>query len=170
MFCILYAAVIVIFGLAIFLLPKNRILVRENRVRADFPALSVESLLDKSFFRDFSEFCSDSFPLRERLLALNSSLELGFGKLESNGVMKGKNQNLIKRHEYNDFERLKSSAENYGITILDGTTVRLYKGDEFVSLTGNYYYYDYSYGSGSSSSGGSSSGGSSSEGGGSAPT
>lgn len=42
-----------------------------------------------------------------------------------------------------DFERLKSSAENYGITILDGTTVRLYKGDEFVSLTGNYYYYDY---------------------------
>ena len=111
MFCILYAAVIVIFGLAIFLLPKNRILVRENRVRADFPALSVESLLDKSFFKGFSDFCSDSFPLRERLLALNSSLELGFGKLESNGVMKGKNQNLIKRHEYNDFERLKSNVD-----------------------------------------------------------
>jgi len=42
-----------------------------------------------------------------------------------------------------EFNRLKSSAENYGITILDGTTIRLQKGDEFISLTGNYYYYDY---------------------------
>lgn len=42
-----------------------------------------------------------------------------------------------------EFNRLKSSAESYGITILDGTTIRLQKGDEFISLTGNYYYYDY---------------------------
>lgn len=42
-----------------------------------------------------------------------------------------------------DLERLKTSAENYGITILEGTTVRIQRGDEFISLTGNYYYYDY---------------------------
>ena len=36
-----------------------------------------------------------------------------------------------------------AQTDSNGITILDGTTVRLYKGDEFVSLTGNYYYYDY---------------------------
>ena len=42
-----------------------------------------------------------------------------------------------------EFNRLKSSAESYGITILEGTTVRIQRGDEFISLTGNYYYYDY---------------------------
>ena len=43
-------------------------------------------------------------------------------------------------------------------------------GRRTYSDAGNYYYYDYSYGSGSSSSGGSSSGGGSSEGGGSSST
>ena len=42
-----------------------------------------------------------------------------------------------------DLERLKTSAENYRITILEGTTVRIQRGDEYISLTGNYYYYDY---------------------------
>ena len=42
-----------------------------------------------------------------------------------------------------DLERLKTSAESYGITILEGTTVRIQRGDEYISLTGNYYYYDY---------------------------
>jgi len=42
-----------------------------------------------------------------------------------------------------DLERLKTSAVSYGITILEGTTVRIQRGDEYISLTGNYYYYDY---------------------------
>ena len=42
-----------------------------------------------------------------------------------------------------DLERLKTSAGSYGITILEGTTVRIQRGDEYISLTGNYYYYDY---------------------------
>lgn len=42
-----------------------------------------------------------------------------------------------------DLEKLKSTAELYGITILEGEAVRLQREDEFVSLTGNYYYYDY---------------------------
>ena len=42
-----------------------------------------------------------------------------------------------------DYKKLKSSAESYGITILEGTTVRIQRDDEYISLTGNYYYYEY---------------------------
>lgn len=42
-----------------------------------------------------------------------------------------------------DFEKLKNSLQSYGITILNGDTVNICKDNEYISLTGNYNYYDY---------------------------
>ena len=41
-----------------------------------------------------------------------------------------------------DFEKLKSYAENCGITVLDGDKIRLKKENEYISVTGNYDYTD----------------------------
>ena len=112
--CIIYTVIIVALGLSIFIFPRRGLLVRENRVAAELPVLSAEALLDKSFFDGFSKFCEDSFPFRERLLILNSAVELGFGKLEAGGVMAGKNGNLIKLNACESFEQLKSNAEAIG--------------------------------------------------------
>lgn len=79
------------------------------------PRLSVESVVDGRFTDKFSAFCTDRFPFRTRMLTLNSSFELGLGKLETKSVMKGANGNLIKRLEYNSFEKLEeniSAIEN----------------------------------------------------------
>ena len=110
----LYALLVFSVGTSIFLLPKKKLLERENRIASTFPTLSSETLLDKSFFVGFSEFCCDSFPARERLLTLNSSVELGWGKLESGGVMMGKKHNLIKRLEYQNFDKLKDNLDEIG--------------------------------------------------------
>ena len=109
--CVIYAVIIVAFGLSIFVFPERGLLAHENRIAAELPVLSGEAILDKSFFEGFSKFCNDSFPFRERLLTLNSSVELCFGKLEAGGVMAGKNGNLIKQNACESFEQLKANAE-----------------------------------------------------------
>lgn len=107
--CALYCSVVLTFSALLFFLPKSDFSPQENRMLATMPHLSLESIRNGEFTEDFSAFCADRFPFRASLLTLNSSFELGLGKLEANGVMKGANETLIKRLEYNNLNKLKAN-------------------------------------------------------------
>lgn len=123
--CALYAGVVIAVWTAFLFLPTKDFSATENRILAQTPELSAGSLLDGSYTKGFSDFCADQFPLRTSLLTLNSSYELGLGKLESNGVMLTQNKNLVKRLEYAELDMLKANlaaidairhqAEGYGV-------------------------------------------------------
>ena len=109
--CAVYCAFVLTLSTLLFL-PKDDFSPRENRMLAKFPRLSANNLIDGRFSDDFSSFCADRFPFRSSMLTLNSSFELGLGRLESKGVMRGSGKNLIKRLEYNDYERLKQNLSS----------------------------------------------------------
>ena len=87
LFLILVCALIFGIGGAIFILPANTFSQRENRPLAQFPTLSLPTMLDGSFFRSLSLFYTDQLPLRDRLGELYSISELTLGKRESNRVL-----------------------------------------------------------------------------------
>ena len=107
--CAVYCAVVLTLSCLLLFLPKEDFSPRENRMLAEMPHLSAESLADGKFADRFSEFCADRFPFRPSWLTLNSSVELGLGKLETKSVMTGANKNLIKRIEYNKYENLEKN-------------------------------------------------------------
>lgn len=48
----------------------------ENRYLQQFPALSVDRILSGDFAKDFDSFSSDQFPLREKWVALKTSVQM----------------------------------------------------------------------------------------------
>lgn len=107
--CVLYGCVTVALSLLLLFLPKDRISPRENRYLATKPSFSAEALISGELASDFSAFCADHFPFRDALLRLDSSAELALGRLETGGVMVGRDRCLIKRLEYNDGEILEDN-------------------------------------------------------------
>ena len=87
LFLILACAIIFGIGGTIFILPSSAFSQRENRPLAQFPALSLPSVLDGSFFRSLSLFYTDQLPLRDRLGEIYSISEIALGKRESNHVL-----------------------------------------------------------------------------------
>ena len=104
--CVLYALIIPVVSVLIFALPREAFSPEENRMLAELPSVGLGSLLDGSFGDGLSAFCCDRFPLRTQLLHTDTRLSEGLGRLESGGVMRGKNGNLIKRLELYDAETL----------------------------------------------------------------
>jgi hypothetical protein len=71
------AALFFILGLLLPLRPKISDL--EKRELASFPAISLKSLWDGSYFTDISTWYADSYPFRETFLSLGSLMESGYG-------------------------------------------------------------------------------------------
>ena len=105
-FCVLYVVVTLFFAAAIFVLPRTEFSSEENRMLAEPPKLTSDTLISGDFAHGVSDFCADQFPFRTKLLRLNSAYSLALGKLENGGVMKGKNGNLIKRLELYNIDKL----------------------------------------------------------------
>jgi len=70
--CILFFAVIFIFSLLCFLLPKDDFSESERRVLARFPTLSAESIFSGDFSEGFEEYATDSFPFRDTFRAIKA--------------------------------------------------------------------------------------------------
>ena len=107
--CALYALIIPVVAVLIFALPREDFSPEENRMLAELPSVRLSSLLDGSFGDELSAFCCDRFPLRTKLLRADTRFSEGLGRLESGGVMRGKNGNLIKRLELYDAEKLEEN-------------------------------------------------------------
>lgn len=75
----------------------------ENRVLAQKPELSRESVLDGSFMEKYDTYVTDQFVSRDRWIEVKTRSDIALQKREVNGVYLGKDDYLIERHAEADF-------------------------------------------------------------------
>lgn len=73
-------------GLVNFLAKDRDFSESENRVLASFPKLTLSSVADGTFMKNFETYMSDQFVLRDRMISLKSYFDRLSGLRESNGV------------------------------------------------------------------------------------
>ena len=105
------SAIILIFGLLIFILPHKTFSEDENRSLATFPEFSFKSLLDGSFTANIGTFYADQFPARRAFVQLKGITELAQLKMQNNSVIPGKDGTLVKRQEYTDYSNVHANMQ-----------------------------------------------------------
>lgn len=85
------------FCIAFWLLPDRDASENENRVLQQLPTPSVKNWLDGSFSADFTDYCSDQFPLRDEWIRLSALYDIALGRGESNGVLLGQDGQQVRR-------------------------------------------------------------------------
>lgn len=91
---------ILIFGftIATIVLPDKEFSEKENRVLTQFPKLSLESVLDRSFENEYETYLADQFVGRNEWIGAKTKIERMSGKQETNGVYFAEDGYLIEKH------------------------------------------------------------------------
>ena len=91
---------ILIFGftIATIVLPDKEFSEKENRVLTQFPKLSLESVLDRSFENEYETYLADQFVGRNEWIGAKTKIERLAGKQETNGVYFAEDGYLIEKH------------------------------------------------------------------------
>ena len=84
-------------GLVNFIAKDREFSESENRVLASFPKLTLSSIADGTFMKNFETYMSDQFVLRDRMISLKSYFDRLSGLRESNGVYIGDDGFLIEK-------------------------------------------------------------------------
>ena len=92
--------VILIFGftLATFLVPERERSEAENRELAQHPKLTVQSLLNGDFEKDYETYLTDQFVLRDGWIGLKTAVERLLQRQESKDIYFAKDDYLIEKH------------------------------------------------------------------------
>lgn len=85
----------------------NKFSESENRVLGEFPKLSVATIADGSFMRDFETYLTDQFPFRDGIISLKTLADRIVGKNEENGVYIGKDGFLFDSQTSLDSKHIK---------------------------------------------------------------
>jgi len=88
----------------------------ENRVLAQRPTLSANTLLNGRFTREYASYTADQFALREGWIGIKTDTDRLVGKKESNGVFLGKEGFLLERYESpaeNDMQRRAEALQRF---------------------------------------------------------
>lgn len=104
--CVVFCAIV--FGVTLLsaVIPDKEKSESENRVLKQRPSISLSSLADGSFMKNFETYLSDQFPFRDKLIALKTTVERAVGKTEENGVYIGKDGFLFEAPTAVDNEKL----------------------------------------------------------------
>lgn len=89
LFCVLFFVVLGLFALLTVCLPATEFSPNENRNLAQFPELTVDTLLSGEFQSGLADFLSDQIPGREFWIRANTGIKKWLGKTEINGVYFG---------------------------------------------------------------------------------
>lgn len=92
-----FCAIIALGGLVNFIAKDRDFSENENRVLASFPKLTVSSIADGTFMKNFETYMSDQFVLRDKMISLKSYFDRLSGKREANGVYIGDDGYLIEK-------------------------------------------------------------------------
>lgn len=93
----LFLAVLFGFSVAFLLLPDKDFSAQENRSLRTFPRFSFESLASGDFSAAINDYFADQFPLRDFLVGIKGSAEIGMGKGENDGILLGRDGYLARR-------------------------------------------------------------------------
>lgn len=83
----------------------------ENRVLAAFPKLTVATIADGSFMKDFETYLTDQFPFRDAVISAKTLADRVLGKNEENGIYIGKNGYLFDSQTPYSKDRVKTIAK-----------------------------------------------------------
>ena len=81
-----FFAMLAVFTLATYLMPKSSFSELENRALASPPPFGVDSIFDKSFMDQTEKYLADHVFLREPIAKAKTSIELAIGRREIGGV------------------------------------------------------------------------------------
>ena len=84
-----FIAVLTVLSLLTFLIPAKDFSDNENRVLAQMPELTLDSVLDGSFQEGLADFLSDQVPGRDFWIRTNTAMKKLLGQKEINGVYLG---------------------------------------------------------------------------------
>lgn len=105
------ALFILTLGVFVYAAPHESFSEEENRVLSDFPAVTVRTLADGTFFERLSSFYSDRIPLRKTMIRVKAVCELASGKAQNNGVLFLSGGRLADRCEYDSLDSLDENLE-----------------------------------------------------------
>ncbi len=103
------AFLIIVFGvlaLAI-VIPDREKSESENRILKQFPSVSLSSIFDGSFMKNFETYFNDQFPFRDKLISFKTNFERSLGKHDENGVYIGKDGFLFEAPAKADSDKIK---------------------------------------------------------------
>lgn len=132
------AAICIILGAALVLLPKSQWSDNENRRLASFPEFSVQSLAEGEYLSDVQEYLTDHFPLRDLLVSVNTKANTIMGRREINGVFICGDGFLIDKYKapvrtdavIETFNRLCAGVGERRVTLLAAPTAALIYEDK----------------------------------------
>ena len=108
-FCLVIALMTALSAIT-FLLPAREFSDNENRVLAQLPPLTWESVLDGSYQEALADFLSDQVPEREFWIRANTALKKMLGKKEINGVYLGKDGYYFQQFTNDSFSESRTGA------------------------------------------------------------
>lgn len=94
----LIAAVLLVFTVADFLSDDRLYSSTENRLLAEKPEFSPESLFSGIYTEEYENYVTDQFVSRDKWIAMKTYFDIALGKQEIGGVYLGKENYLIERH------------------------------------------------------------------------
>lgn len=92
-----FAALLLGFSIAFWILPDRGFSAEENRSLRTLPRFTWERLFDGSYADEINEYFADQFPVRDSLVGLKGVCETVLIKGENNGILRGKDGQLAKR-------------------------------------------------------------------------
>lgn len=95
---ILISAVILIFTVADFFQEDRLFSDTENRMLAQKPKFSLESLFRGTYTQDYETYVTDQFVSRDKWIAVKTGLDVLMQKKEIGGVYLGRDDYLIEQH------------------------------------------------------------------------
>ena len=81
-----FFAMLAVFTLATYLMPKSSFSELENRALASPPPFGIDSIFDKSFMDQTEKYLADHVFLREPIAKTKTAIELAIGRREIGGV------------------------------------------------------------------------------------
>lgn len=81
-----FLVLLITFALITAILPDRDYSVTEKRALAQFPKLTLSSLMDGSFMEGIESWEADQFPFRDKLMPLKTQIDLMLGAIRSQGV------------------------------------------------------------------------------------
>ena len=99
-------------GLVNFLAKDRDFSESENRVLASFPKLTLSSVADGTFMKNFETYMSDQFVMRDTMISLKSYFDRLSGLRESNGVYIGDDGYLIEKQSKYTAKKAKAMAKS----------------------------------------------------------
>ncbi|RDY27388.1 hypothetical protein CHL78_009225 [Romboutsia weinsteinii] len=98
---ILFLGFIFIFPIINIVTPDKKVSQVENKILAQLPKLSMDSISNGSFMKNFDKYSADQFPFRTDFIEIKNSYSYAIGNREFRDIYIGKDGRLMEKFIFN---------------------------------------------------------------------